>query len=156
MTPILRKSKESARRQRSRPESEKSSDVPHSKPLAERARPLPSYPDRKRSYRDSGSYRGHYDHGPPRKYSRPSYGPPPRYDRRSPGSYPPRREPVSRSYEDYLRTVRGDPGSSGRPTSSYYNDDYLYDRRDDRPSYDRSVDDFLRRTGGGGGRRYRH
>ena len=39
MTPILRRSKESARRQRSRPESEKVQDIPHSRPLADRIRP---------------------------------------------------------------------------------------------------------------------
>ena len=38
MTPILRRSKESARRQRSRPESERQSDVPHTRPLADRIR----------------------------------------------------------------------------------------------------------------------
>ena len=48
MTPILRRSKESARRQRSRPESERSQDIPNTRPLAERARP--TLPNRKRPF----------------------------------------------------------------------------------------------------------
>ena len=48
MTPILRRSKESARRQRSRPEAERSQDIPNTRPLAERARP--TLPNRKRPF----------------------------------------------------------------------------------------------------------
>merc|ERR1719464_2037593 len=54
MTPILRRSKESARRQRSRPESERSQDIPNTRPLAERARP--TLPNRKRPFQRDGQY----------------------------------------------------------------------------------------------------
>merc|ERR1719411_1678407 len=80
MTPILRKSKESARMQRSRPESERSQDVPPTRPLAERVRPIPSNESRKRSYRESFSS---YDSSSRSKYNRSS-----RYDGQGPPSAP--------------------------------------------------------------------
>lgn len=177
MTPILRRSKESARRQRSRPESERSQDVPHTRPLAsDRSRPLPSYENRKRSIRSDTQQH--------QSQSRPKYrrqgSPPPRreIERDQP---PPRRgsshrsqnqtrephhrgrpqgQPVSRSYEDYVRSMRsggaGEPARSSRGGGHYDDyDDYLYERRPPRASYERSVDEFLRRTGDHPHKRYR-
>merc|ERR1711881_765576 len=135
MTPILRKSKESARKQRSRPESERSQDVPPSRPLAERVRPIPSNESRKRSYRDS--FNPQHESSRPNKYNRPN----PRYDhhnQQQPHQQQQRRhqhqqaerghgrQPVSRSYEEYLRTMRP---SSSQPSSQppRYQDDYLYE-----------------------------
>jgi len=188
MTPILRRSKESARQQRDRPESERDQDVPHSRPLAERARPLPPnlstrghHPDsRKRSYREvSGGYdqpRPKYNRGSSHHQSHRDYSPSPHYQQqrrpydqqprprggrggrggsfrgrgRGHGGQPP--SSVSRSYEDYLRQLRPSSNNSrSRPAQSYH-DDYSYDRRSSRPSYDRSVDEFLRRNNE---RRYR-
>merc|ERR1739844_882931 len=77
MTPILRRSKESARRQRSRPESERSQDIPNSRPLAERARPFPE--NRKRSFQREGQqqYEQHSRPKHSRLNPRKDYNPPP-------------------------------------------------------------------------------
>lgn len=131
MTPVLRRSKESARRQRSRPESEK---IPPSRPLAERARPFkePQNESRKRSYQN----RDHYNDHRPSKYSRG-----PRYqDHRPHPRHRGNHNPVSRSYEDYLRSVE----QPSRPRYDDSSDDYLYERRSSsRPSYERSVNEYL-------------
>jgi len=181
MTPILRRSKESARRQRSRPESERSQDIPNTRPLAERARPI--LENRKRPYpRD-----GHFEQNSrPNKQNRPNqrrdFNPP--MHRRQPPfelhtshrraqmqaqqqqqyqrSQAPAPPAVSRSYEEYLRSQgRATSGSSSsRPQRSYQDQDqdYMYDRRPNRDyqgrgSYDRSVDEFIRRNNDN--RRYR-
>jgi len=185
MTPILRRSKESARRQRSRPESERQSDVPHTRPLADRIRPNTQSQDnyaRKRphnrigggrveafepasrpkynkrsptsrnegymqgSRRDQGGHRGHHRGG-----QRGHGGSGGSHDARS-------RLP---SYQEYMRsrnsggggggTGSGMTNSNSARTGGYprQDDDYLYDRRStsSRPSYERSVDMFLKRTG---------
>ncbi len=62
MTPILRKSKESARMQRSKPESEKRRAVPTSQPLS-------------------------VNHGGPPRPGRDSRGPPPAYRKRRAGKH---------------------------------------------------------------------
>ena len=181
MTPILRRSKESARRQRSRPESEKVQDIPHSRPLADRIRPNVHHDNPRKRPHDrignSGRGRGghRYEHeklpilfheifhscffifrdnfnGPPRsKYGRKSSPPPPsRRDqggRDRGGNGNRNRLP---SYEEYIRSVtRGsNPSrSSGGGAGRSRDDDYLYERRNGRPSYERSVESFLRRTG---------
>ena len=55
MTPILRKSKESARQQRLRPQHERSNDIPHTRPIAERFPSSGPTNNRKRPYaRDAG------------------------------------------------------------------------------------------------------
>lgn len=159
MTPILRRSKESARRQRSRPESEKVQDIPHSRPLADRIRPNVHHDNpRKRPHdrignsgRGRGGHRDNFN-GPPRsKYGRKSSPPPPsRRDqggRDRGGNGNRNRLP---SYEEYIRSVtRGsNPSrSSGGGAGRSRDDDYLYERRNGRPSYERSVESFLRRTG---------
>merc|ERR1719266_71927 len=180
MTPILRRSKESARRQRSRPESERSQDIPNSRPLAERARPFPE--NRKRSFQREGQqqYEQHSRPKHSRLNPRKDYNPPPhrrqqpfelqshhrRQQQQQQQQYHRNQAPapptVSRSYEEYLRSMR--PGASGsgssRPRSYQEQDqDYLgYDRRSNqqhRPSYDRSVDEFIRRNNDDKHRRYR-
>ena len=167
MTPILRRSKESARRQRSRPESERIQDVPHSRPLADRIRPTPQTShenySRKRPHNKIGG-RGDTFEPPRSKFSRRSPPPPPRlsrreghrggHDRGRGGRYDSRNRP---SYEEYLRSAtrnnsssRGNRHHRGQQPQE---DDYLYERRSSRPSYERSVDLFLKRTGDT--RRYR-
>lgn len=144
MTPILRKSKESARQQRLRPAHERTNDVPHSRPIAERARPVSSPNNRKRHFaKDSPQ---HYKSGPNPKYARRSYhsspprrpGPKPHYRERHP--YP------HRSYEESMRSAR----------SRYPDNDYSFEDRTSaysrHRSYERSVDEFLRKNSD---RRYR-
>jgi len=167
MTPILRRSKESARRQRSRPESERSQDIPNTRPLAERARP--TLPNRKRPFQSrDGQYEdqhsrpknsrpnqrrdfnprgrgggrgGHHQYGLQSSHRRAEQQ---QRNQASGGSAP------SRSYEEYLRSMRGSSGGS----RSYQDQvqDFLQDRRNSnrdqhhRPSYDRSVDEFIRRN----------
>jgi len=183
MTPILRRSKESARRQRSRPESERSQDIPNSRPLAERARPFPE--NRKRSFQREGQqqYEQHSRPKHSRLNPRKDYNPPP-HRRQQPfelqshhrrqqqqqqqqyhrNQQAPAQPTVSRSYEEYLRSSMRSGGGSGsgssRPRSYQEQDqDYLgYDRRSNqhhRPSYDRSVDEFIRRNNDEKHRRYR-
>ena len=153
MTPILRRSKESARKQRMKPEGDKKSVRP-SRPLPVGRGRFPSGPpssdryDRKRRYDDGYA-------GPPQPPSRPKY----RYDDRDdrnygspyPGGSSGRNPRVSRSYDDYLRTVRHNDYPDPYYSRSY--DKYAadYSRSYDRRNYDRSVDEFLRRTSGGGG-----
>jgi len=178
MTPILRQSKEAARRQRSKPEEERGRAVPTSKPLAgmQFGPPRPGMsggPERPRKRRYPEEE--YYSNRPP-KMSREGYGPPQMSGRHHMGGPP----PVSRyatsgvsmrsshSYEDYLRSMRPSPYSSNYPNyppprigyesrSSY--DGYGYRRSDpERHSYDRSVEEFLRRTSDRprGPDRYRH
>jgi len=174
MTPILRKSKDSARRQRLKPPSSESASSSAAAASAarrgpvSRGRPYHGGPpphhhrggggahDRKRRS-DSDSY---YSRPPPPKYSRSSYhDPDPRYTSSHHHSYPGAGS-ARRSYDDYLRTYRtteyhaphsdyyyssssrGYYESSGS-SSRYHPADY--DRRD----YDRSVDEFLRKTSDG-------
>lgn len=138
MTPILRKSKESARQQRLRPAHERTNDVPHSRPIADRARPVSSPNNRKRHFpKDSPEY---YKSGPNPKYARRGYhnSPP-----RRPGTRPQYRErygPPPRSYEESMRSAR----------SRYPDNDYSSAPR--HRSYERSVDEFLRKNND---RRYR-
>jgi len=182
MTPILRRSKESARRQRSRPESERSQDIPNTRPLAERARPL--LDGRKRPYPRDGQYE---QNSRPNKQSRPNqrrdFNPP--MHRRQPPfelqtshhrrqlqqqqqqqqqyhrTQAPAPPAVSRSYEEYLRSMgRAASGSSSSRSQRSYQDqdqDYTYERRPNREyqrgSYDKSVDEFIRRNNDN--RRYR-
>ena len=88
--------------------------------------------------------------GPPRsKYGRKSSPPPPsRRDqggRDRGGSGNRSRLP---SYEEYIRSVtRGSNPSRSSSAGRSRDDDYLYERRNGRPSYERSVESFLRRTG---------
>merc|ERR1712228_814297 len=116
---------ESARRQRSRPEEERSQDVPNTRPLAERARPLME--NRKRPFQRDGQY----EQNPrPNKQNRPNqrrdFKPPIRGRRQPPFELHTSRRraemeaqaqqqyqriqappppAVSRSYEEYLRTA---------------------------------------------------
>lgn len=166
MTPILRRSKESARLQRSRPESERSTFVPPTRPIAERARPIPTNESRKRSYQYRESQEYFHQSSRP-KYGRSNYHPPGggndrrnNYQRQSVhkrlDSSSGQPTSASRSYEEYLRSVRGSPGS-GMSRASYQahrNDDYLYERRSNRPSYERTVDEFIRKNHDRDQRRY--
>ena len=159
MTPILRRSKDSARKQRSRPDSEKEQDVPHSRPLADRIsiRPIQTHENsRKRPHNKIGGggreprdnfepprskYRSHYPTEQPqrRDYTRD-------YDRRNDRTYDSRNKRLP-SYEEYMRSAtRG--SNLPRSGRTYREDeDYMYDsRRSSRPSYERSVDEFLLRT----------
>jgi len=173
MTPILRRSKESARRQRSRPEEERSQDIPNTRPLAERARPL--LDNRKRPYQRDGQYE---QNSRPNKQSRPNqrrdFNPqmggrrqPPfelhtshrraqmqlqqqqqQQYQRNQASAPPA---VSRSYEEYLRSTGRSSSSRPQRSNQDQDQDYGYDRRPNRDyqgrgSYDRSVDEFIRRN----------
>merc|ERR1712008_172411 len=155
------------RRQRSRPESERSQDIPNTRPLAERARP--TLPNRKRPFQSrDGQYEdqhsrpknsrpnqrrdfnprgrgggrgGHHGYGLQSSHRRAEQQ---QRNQASGGSAP------SRSYEEYLRSMRGSSGGS----RSYQDQvqDFLQDRRNSnrdqhhRPSYDRSVDEFIRRN----------
>ncbi len=154
MTPILRRSKESARRQRARPESERSQDVPPTRPLSDRLRPPPpSFHSRKRkqvstdSQHSSGASRAKYNKSQYSSRSSRAESSSQRfesssrlYQRRGSSPASSSSNMVSRSYEDYLRSV----GKSNRPSNR--DSDYLFERRSSRPSYDRSVDDFIRRN----------
>lgn len=143
MTPILRKSKESARQQRLRPEHERVRDVPHSRPLAERVRPVTGT-NRKRQYNKDPP---HYDSGPRPKYNRRSD-----YNSSPPRSRPPpppphyrERQQVSRSYEESVRSNRR---FSDRKQDEYDRLPYEHgsNSRSTRPSYERSVDEFIRKN----------
>jgi hypothetical protein len=182
MTPILRQSKEAARRQRAKPEEERGRAIPTSKPLAgmQFGPPRPG-PDRsrKRRYPEEDYYsrpkmpRG--GHGPMGRPSHMGGGGPPPVSRYATGGA--MRATSSRSYEEYLRSMRPSPYSSSYPnyppprsgyeSRSSYDGGYGYGHGrsptsgpapHDRRSYDRSVEDFLRRTSGGDrshGDRYR-
>jgi len=183
MTPILRRSKESARRQRSRPESERQADVPHTRPLADRIRPNTQSQDnysRKRPHNRIGGGSGGRVEAFEPAASRP------KYNKRSPTSRNEGYVQGSRrdqgghrghrggqrghggggghdarnrlpSYQEYMRSRNSGGGGAGVSNSNsarggYQREDeeYLYDRRsssNSRPSYERSVDMFLRRTG---------
>jgi len=183
MTPILRRSKESARRQRSRPESERQADVPHTRPLADRIRPNTQSQDnysRKRPHNRIGGGSGGRVEAFEPAASRP------KYNKRSPTSRNEGYVQGSRrdqgghrghrggqrghggggghdarnrlpSYQEYMRSRNSGGGGAGVSNSNSArggyqreDEDYLYDRRsssNSRPSYERSVDMFLRRTG---------
>ena len=199
MTPILRKSKEAARKQRLKPEGgeeKKSARTP--KPLSTgRGDRFPGgglpattgdrY-DRKRRYEGSYPAPSHRRPPPPKhgryddRDARSGYhsGAYPSYAmdgvRSSAGSSSGLIGRVSRSYDDYLRTVRYSaaggyghehhhsaasvaaysyhqyPGGGGGGSSRSYHDSRYsppavpYDRHYDRRNYDRSVEEFLRKT----------
>jgi len=146
LTPILRKSKEAARKHRAKGGGGKTG------PLGGRARVVRG---RGRGGGGGGEQRGRkrsrYEDGP-EGYERPKY---PRYEeRRGPGPPPVRyREREERyrdtrhDYTDYLRSLAAGypPPHYLHPPPRYY-DPYHY--QDRRASYDRSVDEFLRRTAG--------
>ena len=156
MTPILRRSKDSARHQRSKPEEERDRAVPTSKPLTGmQFGPPRAAPERSR--------KRHFPE--PEYYTRPKMprgpvGRPPPVSRYATGGSS-SRSSSSRSYEEYLRNVR--PSGYGYPAhyppqqrSGYSDfrgsyDSYGYGGRGgspphDRRAYDRSVEEFLRRT----------
>ena len=152
MTPILRKSKESARKQRAKPYSEKKSSS-QGRPLSSKRTKPPSDSryERKRRYGDQ--------YVPP---IRPKYNRYRERDRPYPTEPPYPRSSRVRSYDEYLRTYRHGSSSSGAyssyqssyssytPSRSYYDvTGRLPDHErshEDRRMYDRSVDEFLRRT----------
>jgi len=156
MTPILRKSKEAARQQRAR------GPIKRSGPIGGRV--VRGGPPRGRGGFDRGRKRSRYDDdmgGPRQKAARYDDrrrdafrgGPPPRYDDQ--------RNDSRRAYNEYLRTLRAPPAvpqyPAYPPTSylpppppRYYDGpplpDYSRNSRTSDRSYDRSVDEFLRRT----------
>lgn len=155
LTPILRKSKEAARKHRSK------GSVAKAGPLGGRHRVVSSSGGRGRG-RESGRGRGG-DRG--RGLRRPHYDDRGQYDDRRGDRYRDR-SPVdryrdSRDYNEYLRSLAGHPSSYPPPYSShhylpppsrYYDPHAAYQRSvyssyDERSrNYDRSVDEFLRRT----------
>jgi len=175
MTPILRKSKESARRQRTKPSS-------HRKPLSGSASRGPISGSRDRFPGPPGGGRGGYrkrrfddggpgGHYPPHysKYGRYSEHQPPPYSHYSRGHSSSGRTSSGggvRSYEEYLRNTRyANEYSNGgsAPPPQYYSRSYP-DRSyyPDYPrgesgygNYDRRVDEFLKHTSNShGGREY--
>jgi len=159
MTPILRRSKESARQQRAKPESERRKAVPTTKPLSVNrggpprdSRGPPPMRKRRSDHEEYYQSRGG-------KHSRPSSS----YGREHGGGIGYSR-PSSRRYEEYDHgEYRDDYRQEYRPSSggsrSYYaavrdhydREPYPYDDRDPYTSssstrYDRSVDEFLRRN----------
>ena len=160
MTPILRRSKEAARRQRAKPDDERVRAIPTSKPLAGMQfgggppRPRPEL-TRKRRFPEEDYYSGSRPKMPRGQMGRP----PPVSRYATAGSST--RSGSGRSYEEYLRNAR--PSGYGypphypappQPRGGYEGrggyDGYGYDVRSgpqhDRRSYDRSVEEFLRRT----------
>lgn len=142
MTPILRKSKESARRQRANPDPRR---VPPNRPLSTGLRSgSPRRPMDHRKRRRDEDLR---QQGPPSKYPRASRGPPmPPRD----GRHFSRRHNNGddrRAYTEYIRALRA-PMYDYRgyppvlPTPSEYSRRGSVDRR----SYDRSVDEFIRKN----------
>jgi len=175
MTPILRKSKESARRQRTKPSS-------HRKPISGSASRGPISGSRDRFPGPPGGGRGGYrkrrfddggpgGHYPPHysKYGRYSEHQPPPYSHYSRGHSSSGRTSSGggvRSYEEYLRNTRyANEYSNGgsAPPPQYYSRSYP-DRSyyPDYPrgesgygNYDRRVDEFLKHTSNShGGREY--
>lgn len=159
MTPILRRSKESARQQRAKPESERRKAVPTTKPLSVNrggpprdSRGPPPMRKRRSDHEEYYQSRGG-------KHSRPSSS----YGREHGGGIGYSR-PSSRRYEEYDHGEYGDDyrqeyrPSSGGSRSYYAAVRDHYDREpcpcDDRDPYtsssstryDRSVDEFLRRN----------
>jgi len=171
LTPVLRKSKEAARKHRAK------SGAAKSGPIGGRHRVVRAGAGRGRGGPDGGRGRGGRDGGRgqrrPRyessgdrgKYSRyedDRHRAEPRYRDRSGERY---RD--SRDYSEYLRSLAGHPPHyshyppqylppppppryyEGQSLSSSHYQRSLYDVYDERSrSYDRSVDDFLRRTAG--------
>jgi len=168
MTPILRRSKESARQQRAKPESERRKAVPTTKPLSVNRGGPPrdsrGPPPMRKRRSDHDEY---YQTGRGGKYSRGTSS----YAGREYGTVgyaAAASRSSSRRYEeydyeeyrdDYRQEYRQPASSGGSSSRSYYaavrdhydRDPYLYDDRDPYASssstrYDRSVDEFLRRN----------
>jgi len=181
MTPILRKSKESARNQRAKPLSErKPISGPGSRgPISGSRDRFPGPPGggrggyRKRRYEDGGQGVHHSPHyGKYGRYSEYQQTP---YGHHSRGYSSAGRSSSGsggvRSYEEYLRNTRYandyPNGGSGQP-QQYYSRSYQergyypdYPREPGFVNYDRRVDEFLKHTSSSGGsareydRRYR-
>jgi len=147
LTSVLRKSKEAARKHRAKGGASKTGPIGgRGRVVRGRGRGGPGGEDR------GGRKRSRYDEGPgPDRSKYPRYHedrrgppPPPRYHREREDRY---RD--TRDYTDYLRSLAaGYPSPHYLPPPPRYYDSLPYHYQDRRASYDRSVDEFLRRTAG--------
>ena len=173
MTPILRKSKESARLQRAKPEEERRRAIPTNRPLSSNRGGPPGGGFGPRGHgRDLKRRAEHYERSPESKYMRTSSSsyrrplPPPaphisydrtRYSSSGGSSRSDRYNSYERSGSSYSSSAyRSSYGEGGGSSRSYYESIGAYSsnsgsgrpRQSNDRSYDRSVDDFLRKTGG--------